>query len=330
MIGYDALRAEQARARARGPAARDRARACTSSRRASADGQHVERGRRREHRRQRSGAGADEQRQPRPEPGDDDRPGRRRPPRRRRRRRHGRPGRHRVGAVRPGHRREPQRGDPERRRGRRPPSGCATKLLEIAAHRLEAAPEDLEIEAGRISVAGTPARVDDDRRGRPARLPQPGRAPARAWRWASRRRPATRRTPRSRGRTRATPASARSIRAPGGVTLLRYVVSEDCGVMINPDVVEGQIAGGVVQGIGGVLYEHMVYDDARQPAEHDVRRLPPAHRGRGADDRVRPHRDPGVDEPRRLQGDGRGRRDRLAAGGHQRRRRRRRPPRRAA
>ena len=36
------------------------------------------------------------------------------------------------------------------------------------------------------------------------------------------------------------------------VHLLRYVVSEDCGVMINPTVVEGQIAGGVVQGIGGV------------------------------------------------------------------------------
>ena len=51
----------------------------------------------------------------------------------------------------------------------------------------------------------------------------------------------------------------------GGVTLLRYVVSEDCGVMINPDIVEGQIAGGVVQGIGGVLYEHMVYDEAGNP-----------------------------------------------------------------
>ena len=35
--------------------------------------------------------------------------------------------------------------------------------------------------------------------------------------------------------------------------------------MINPMVVEGQIAGGVVQGIGGVLYEHMVYDDDGNP-----------------------------------------------------------------
>ena len=35
--------------------------------------------------------------------------------------------------------------------------------------------------------------------------------------------------------------------------------------MINPNVVEGQIAGGVVQGIGGVLYEHFVYDDDGNP-----------------------------------------------------------------
>ncbi len=47
--------------------------------------------------------------------------------------------------------------------------------------------------------------------------------------------------------------------------ILRYVVSEDCGVMINPMIVEGQIAGGVVQGIGGTLYEHFVYDDDGNP-----------------------------------------------------------------
>ena len=51
----------------------------------------------------------------------------------------------------------------------------------------------------------------------------------------------------------------------GTVTILRYVVSEDCGVMINPNIVEGQIDGGVVQGIGGVLYEHFVYDGHGNP-----------------------------------------------------------------
>jgi carbon-monoxide dehydrogenase large subunit len=54
-------------------------------------------------------------------------------------------------------------------------------------------------------------------------------------------------------------------RITGEVTIERYIVSEDCGVMINPNVVEGQIAGGVAQGIGGVLYEHMKYDDDGNP-----------------------------------------------------------------
>ena len=51
----------------------------------------------------------------------------------------------------------------------------------------------------------------------------------------------------------------------GQVTLLRYIVSEDCGVMINPKVVEGQICGGVVQGVGGVLLENFVYDQDGNP-----------------------------------------------------------------
>ncbi len=54
-------------------------------------------------------------------------------------------------------------------------------------------------------------------------------------------------------------------RETGMVHILRYVISEDCGEMINPNVVEGQTAGGVVQGIGGVLYEHFRYDDAGNP-----------------------------------------------------------------
>ncbi len=96
----------------------------------------------------------------------------------------------------------------------------------------------------------------------------------------------------------------------GAVTLLRYVVSEDCGVMINPMVVEGQIAGGVVQGIGGVLYEHMVYDDDGNPLATTFLDylLPTA--AEVPDHRVRPHRDAGAPQPRRLQGHGGGRRHR--------------------
>ena len=51
----------------------------------------------------------------------------------------------------------------------------------------------------------------------------------------------------------------------GQVEILRYVISEDCGNMINPMVVEGQISGGVAQAIGGVFYEHMIYDADGNP-----------------------------------------------------------------
>jgi aerobic carbon-monoxide dehydrogenase large subunit len=51
----------------------------------------------------------------------------------------------------------------------------------------------------------------------------------------------------------------------GHVALRRYIVSEDVGPMINPNVVEGQIAGGTVQGIGGALLENMAYDDDGNP-----------------------------------------------------------------
>ncbi|HLM17513.1 MAG TPA: xanthine dehydrogenase family protein molybdopterin-binding subunit [Acidimicrobiia bacterium] len=48
--------------------------------------------------------------------------------------------------------------------------------------------------------------------------------------------------------------------ATGLVHIDRYLVVEDCGALINPTIVEGQIAGGVAQGIGGVLFERAAYD----------------------------------------------------------------------
>jgi len=50
----------------------------------------------------------------------------------------------------------------------------------------------------------------------------------------------------------------------GTVRLLRYVAVHDCGRPINPTVVEGQIHGGVAQGIGAALGEELIYDDAGQ------------------------------------------------------------------
>jgi carbon-monoxide dehydrogenase large subunit len=51
----------------------------------------------------------------------------------------------------------------------------------------------------------------------------------------------------------------------GEVEILDYVVAEDCGTMINPMIVDGQIQGGIAQGIGTALYEEIPYDDAGQP-----------------------------------------------------------------
>ena len=48
------------------------------------------------------------------------------------------------------------------------------------------------------------------------------------------------------------------------ITILRYAVVHDCGNLINPLIVQGQIHGGVAQGVGGALYERMAYDEGGQ------------------------------------------------------------------
>ncbi len=48
------------------------------------------------------------------------------------------------------------------------------------------------------------------------------------------------------------------------IRVLRYCVVHDCGTLVNPMIVEGQVHGGVAQGVGGALYERMVYDEAGQ------------------------------------------------------------------
>ncbi len=53
-------------------------------------------------------------------------------------------------------------------------------------------------------------------------------------------------------------------RATCAVKTLRYVVVEDCGRMVNPLIVDGQVHGGVAQGIGAALLEEIVYDEHGQ------------------------------------------------------------------
>jgi carbon-monoxide dehydrogenase large subunit len=50
----------------------------------------------------------------------------------------------------------------------------------------------------------------------------------------------------------------------GQVRLLKHWCVEDCGTVINPQLVDEQIRGGIVQGIGGALFEHCLYDEAGQ------------------------------------------------------------------
>jgi carbon-monoxide dehydrogenase large subunit len=50
----------------------------------------------------------------------------------------------------------------------------------------------------------------------------------------------------------------------GFVNILRYIVIHDCGRVLNPMIVDGQIQGGVAQGIGGALYEEIIYDENGQ------------------------------------------------------------------
>lgn len=52
--------------------------------------------------------------------------------------------------------------------------------------------------------------------------------------------------------------------ATGAISIVRYVVAEDCGTLLNPTVVEGQQHGAIAMGLSGALFEHVVYDETGQ------------------------------------------------------------------
>jgi aerobic carbon-monoxide dehydrogenase large subunit len=153
------------------------------------------------------------------------------------------------------------------------------KALRIASDALEADVEDLEIRDGQARVKGSPGSGVD--LGTVAVLSNPLRyafdeAAQRATQFAS---------PADPERLPVTPGDApglegteyyspmRSTFASGmhavvvetdpqtaEIRILRYCVVHDCGTLVNPMIVEGQIHGGVAQGVGGALYERMEYD----------------------------------------------------------------------
>ncbi len=138
------------------------------------------------------------------------------------------------------------------------------KLKAIAAHRLEASPDDIELADGKAFVRGTPARDVPISKLATIAYVQPHALPP----GLSSGLEASERFTRSMTPVWANATHVCTVEVDtetGAVDILRYIVAEDCGPMINPTVVEGQIAGGTMQGIGGALLEHLAYDEDGNP-----------------------------------------------------------------
>lgn len=138
------------------------------------------------------------------------------------------------------------------------------KLVAIAAHALEAAEADIELAGSRASVRGTPSKGISIEEIANTAYFKPGSLPAEM-------EPGLEASGRYRAESPIILANASHVctcqvdPVTGRVEILRYIVSEDCGKMINPNVVEGQIAGGTVQGIGGALLEQLDWDEDGNP-----------------------------------------------------------------
>jgi carbon-monoxide dehydrogenase large subunit len=151
------------------------------------------------------------------------------------------------------------------------------KVLRIAAHRLEVDEADLVIEDGSVHVVGsaepslTLAEIGTAAWVRTLDLPpdlDPGLEAI-----ATYDPPLLEHHPDERGRMNGAAAWANATHAAvvkvdvdtGVVEILDYVVVHDCGPILNPPILEGQVQGGVAQEIGGTLYEHMAYTEDGQP-----------------------------------------------------------------
>ena len=138
-----------------------------------------------------------------------------------------------------------------------------TKIAEIAAHRLEADAQDIVLADGAAHVRGTPARAlafDDIARAAwlgwdlPAGV-DPGLEESATY------------DPPDITYSYATHAAQVAVDVETGVVEIeRYVVAHDCGVVVNPMIADGQIQGGVAQGLGIATLEEVTYDDDGQPS----------------------------------------------------------------
>ena len=151
------------------------------------------------------------------------------------------------------------------------------KATLIAAHLLEASPEDIEAYGGSFTVKGSPGpsvswkQVATAANIRTLDLPEgvdPGLEAT-----ATYDPPGIEHVPDEFGRVNAaatyTNASHAAIvsvdTGTGQVRVLEYIVAHDCGTVINPQIVRGQVVGGIAQGIGGALLEKLHYDEWANP-----------------------------------------------------------------
>lgn len=137
------------------------------------------------------------------------------------------------------------------------------KVKVLAAHLFNASPETISIEDGMVHVAGAAemsrslGEIANIAYAEPARLPEGFEAGLQV---------SYRYQPPGMTMTSAAHACVVEVDVDTGfVKILRWISSEDCGTVINPGVVEGQISGGLAQGIGTVLLEDMPYDARGNP-----------------------------------------------------------------
>jgi len=135
------------------------------------------------------------------------------------------------------------------------------EVNELAAEMLEAAVSDVEIIDGNIHVAGVPARgisyADVAAEAVKRRTARDGLAFESIQQYEGHG---------DGGWSVATHLAIVEIDMETGmVDIPKYLVVEDCGPIINPKIVDGQVRGGVAQGIGAVLYENLVYDEYGNP-----------------------------------------------------------------
>lgn len=137
-----------------------------------------------------------------------------------------------------------------------------TAAMAIAARLLEASAADLTAEDGQFSVKGSPSRSITWKDIAKAGAAGMGADDAQA---GGLRATSLYHPPPATFSNGVHVALVEVDRSTGQVAVVRYVIAEDCGPLVNPLIVEGQAQGGFAQGLGETLYEDLRYDDNGQP-----------------------------------------------------------------